>query len=329
MGSAPNLFFGQCGKPALDLVKPRSRCWSEMDMKTRMTSEPSAHGRRLVSPVVVHHQMHLQLRRDVGFDRTQELQELNAAMAPMQLADDFSGSYIQGREQRRGAMAFVIVRTALGYAGGQRQNWLSPVQCLNMALLVHKQHNGLGRRIEIQTDDVTRLGNELRIGRQLEGFLTMRLQAKRAPDPTHRRLRQTTFTRHGARAPMCRFGRLFFQCLGNECIDPSIINGAWRTCPGRVEQSIKSLLEKARTPFRYCLRRDAKRVGYDFVAGATDATQNHARARGEHLSCLAPTRPGLQLLTFRFTQHQLRFRSTSHRASVVWNQLYDGQHSDQ
>ena len=97
-------------------------------MKTRMTSEPGAHGRRLVSPVVVHHQMHLQLRRDVGFDRTQELQELNAAMAPMQLADDFSGSYIQGREQRRGAMAFVIVRTALGYAGGQWQNRLSPVQ---------------------------------------------------------------------------------------------------------------------------------------------------------------------------------------------------------
>jgi hypothetical protein len=38
-------------------------------------------------------------------------------MAPVQLADDFSGGDIQGREQRRGAMAFVIVCTALGYAG--------------------------------------------------------------------------------------------------------------------------------------------------------------------------------------------------------------------
>src|SRR5476651_2275718 len=103
MGAAPDLFFSQRGKPTLHLIKPRSRCRSEMDMKTRMTSEPGAHGRRLVSPVVVHHQMHVQLRGNVGFDRTQELQELNAAMAPMQLADDFSGSYIQGREQRRGA----------------------------------------------------------------------------------------------------------------------------------------------------------------------------------------------------------------------------------
>ena len=157
----------------------------------------------------------------------------------------------------------------------------------------------------------------------------MRLQAKRTPDPTHRRLRQTTFTRHGARAPMCRFGRLFFQCLGNEGIDPSIINGAWRTGPGCVEQPVKSLLEKARTPFRYRLGRDIKRVGYDLVAGATGAAQNDARAQGERLSCLAPTRPGLQLLTFRFTQHQLRFRSTSHRASAVSNQLYDGQRNDQ
>ena len=39
------------------------------------------------------------------------------AMAPVQLADDFSGGDIQGREQRRGALVFVIVCTALGYAG--------------------------------------------------------------------------------------------------------------------------------------------------------------------------------------------------------------------
>jgi hypothetical protein len=83
---------------------------------------------------------------------------------------------------------------------------------------------------------------------------------------------------------MCRFGRLPYQRLGNECIDPSIINGAWRAWPGRVEQSIKSLLEKTRTPFCYCLRRDAKRVGYDFVAGAAGAAQNDARAQGERLS---------------------------------------------
>lgn len=41
-------------------------------------------------------------------------------MAPIQLADDFSGGDIHAREQRLSAMAFVIVHTSLGYAGGQR-----------------------------------------------------------------------------------------------------------------------------------------------------------------------------------------------------------------
>ena len=177
-----------------------------MDMKTRMTSEPGAHGRRLVSPVVLHHQMHVQLRGNVGFDRTQEHEEFSAAMAPMQLAVDFSGGDVQGSEQRSGAIAFVIVRTALGYAGGQRQNRLSPVQCLNLALLVHTQHHGLGGRIEIQTDDITRLGNELRIGRQLEGFLTMGQQAKCTPDSA---VCDRPLSRAMVRvAPMCRFSRL-------------------------------------------------------------------------------------------------------------------------
>jgi hypothetical protein len=67
--------------------------------------------------------MHFQLRRDVGFDRTQKHQELNAAMAPVRLADGFSGADIQGREQRRRAMAFVVVRTALGYAGANGSMW--------------------------------------------------------------------------------------------------------------------------------------------------------------------------------------------------------------
>lgn len=37
MCAAPNLLFGQGGKPALDLVEPRSRGWREVNGKTRLT----------------------------------------------------------------------------------------------------------------------------------------------------------------------------------------------------------------------------------------------------------------------------------------------------
>lgn len=44
-------------------------------MKTRMTCKPGAHGRRLLSVLLFHQQMHVQLRRDVHFDRKHEIQE--------------------------------------------------------------------------------------------------------------------------------------------------------------------------------------------------------------------------------------------------------------
>lgn len=126
MGPAPNLFFSQRGKPALYLIKPRSGCWSEMDIKnaddelTRRArsvcceSRPTgtSFGRSCPSPDA------RPIEGRVRFDRTQEHEELSAAMAPVRLADDFSGGDIRGREQRRRAIAFVILRMAHGYAGG-------------------------------------------------------------------------------------------------------------------------------------------------------------------------------------------------------------------
>ena len=43
-----------------------------------------------MSAVVVHHEMDVHLGRHVGLDGAQELQELAAAVAAMQLADDLA-----------------------------------------------------------------------------------------------------------------------------------------------------------------------------------------------------------------------------------------------
>ena len=51
-----------------------------MDVGTRMTVEPRAHGRRVTSLIVVYHPVLARLRQDVGFDRMQELEELRAAI---------------------------------------------------------------------------------------------------------------------------------------------------------------------------------------------------------------------------------------------------------
>jgi hypothetical protein len=57
--------------------------------------------------------MHGDGGRDIRFDRVEELAELDAAMAPMTRAHDPRGLHIERREQRRGAVPFVVVRAAL------------------------------------------------------------------------------------------------------------------------------------------------------------------------------------------------------------------------
>ncbi len=69
----------------------------------------------------------------------------------------------------------------MGLAGGQarsqRQQRLGPIQRLDLRLLVHAQHHGVGRRIQVQTDHVVDLLLGARIGAELERLDPMGLQA--------------------------------------------------------------------------------------------------------------------------------------------------------
>ena len=107
--------------------------------------------------VVVQNQMHVELGRNVGLNGTQKRQELFAAMAPMQLADDPTGRQIQGRKQARRAVTLVVMGASLRDSRRQRQQRLGPIQGLNLALLVHAQHHRFGGRIQVQPNDVAHL----------------------------------------------------------------------------------------------------------------------------------------------------------------------------
>ena len=131
MRAAPDLLFGQRRKPALDLVEPGSRSGREVNMKPRVASEPGLDRGRLVCAVVVHHQVDVQIGRHIRFDGAQELEELAAAMAPVQLTDDGARDDVQRGKQRRGAMTHVVVGAPLRNARGQRQDRLGAVERLD------------------------------------------------------------------------------------------------------------------------------------------------------------------------------------------------------
>jgi hypothetical protein len=73
-----------------------------------------------------------------------------------------------------------------GLAGLDRQTRLRPVQRLDLAFLVNRQHHRMARRGHVQPDNVLELGHEFRIARVLEAADAMRLKLVRGPDPLHR-----------------------------------------------------------------------------------------------------------------------------------------------
>jgi hypothetical protein len=63
---------------------------------------------------------------------------------------------LQGGVEREGAMPEILKAVALGTHGREGQNRIKPIESLNGALLVHADHGRVGRRLEIEADNIGR-----------------------------------------------------------------------------------------------------------------------------------------------------------------------------
>ncbi|MGF6851352.1 hypothetical protein OKW29_000238 [Paraburkholderia sp. CI3] len=206
--------------------------------------------------VVVHHQMDVQLGWHVGLDGAQELQEFTAAMTPMQFSNDFARGDVQRREQCGRAVAHIVVRVSLRDARGQRQRRLGAVQRLDLALLVHAQHHGLERRVQIQPDDIAHLVDEKWISGELEGLLPMRLQSEGTPDPRHGCLRHPRLAGHCARAPVSRARRYGFERACDDRLHLRVLDRPRCARARCIEQPVHAVTDESRTPLRNRMRGD-------------------------------------------------------------------------
>jgi hypothetical protein len=86
----------------------------------------------------------------------------------------------------RGPVTFIVVRAALQLPRLHGQQWLSPVQRLNLALFVDAEYQRVIGRVDIQAGDVAYFFDQQWIRRQLECIRTVRLQSKGAPNAADR-----------------------------------------------------------------------------------------------------------------------------------------------
>lgn len=108
------------------------------------------------------------LPRHPGINSVQETNELFMAMTLHALAENLALKDIKRREQGGDAMTLIVVGHGACASLLHRQPWLGAVQCLNLALLIDREHDGVVGRIGIQPDGLLELGGKLRIVGQLE-----------------------------------------------------------------------------------------------------------------------------------------------------------------
>ena len=160
----------------------------------------------LVGGVVVDDGVHQLACGHLGLDGVEEADELLVAVTLHTAADDAAVDHVERGEQGGGAVPLVVVRHRAAAAALERQAGLGAVERLDLAFLVDRQHHRVGRRVEVEADDVAEFVGEARIVRQLELPHPVRLQAVAAPDALHRTDADAARLRHRRCRPVRRLG---------------------------------------------------------------------------------------------------------------------------
>ncbi len=169
----------ELGEETLDGVHPGRRGRREMEREARMPAEPLDHLGVLVGGVVVQDHVDQLARGHLALDGVEEADEFLVAVALHAAPDHAAREHVERREQRGRAVALVVMRHGAAAPALERQPRLGAVERLDLALFVHRQHHGMGRRVEVEADDVAQLGREVRVIGQLELTQPVRLQAVR------------------------------------------------------------------------------------------------------------------------------------------------------
>ena len=180
---APERAAAQDAKPTFDLIEPAGMRWREVEMDGRMPGEPAiVFG--LVRVEVVQH--HMELPAGMGGDhRVHEGEKLPPAPAVGVLGHrHLTGQHVERRKEGRGPVPFVLVADASnGGAVGEAQVPLSPLEGLDVRLLIDGEHHGVVGRVQIQADNVGGLGGKLRIGAQAPRPSALKLNPALPQDP--------------------------------------------------------------------------------------------------------------------------------------------------
>lgn len=194
--------FRNFGKEPFDGIEPRRTCRREMNVIARSRFEPRFNEWMFVRRVIIHNEMHVELRRHAALDAIEKLHEFGMPVTRQALFDDLPRKDVQRRKQRRGTVANVVVRLRGGHSWAQRQNRSGSIQRLDAAFFIDAQDDRVYRRVHVQAHDVPQLRRKIRILTELEGAYAVRLQVMRKQNPLNCASANVIFRSQRSRSPM-------------------------------------------------------------------------------------------------------------------------------
>ena len=134
-----------------------------------MARPPGQHLGMFMGGVVVEDDVDRLVGRNLALNSVEKADEFDMAVALHAAADDGAVEHAEGGKQGGGAVPLIIVRHGLTTPRLDRQPGLGAIQRLDLAFFIDRQHHGMGRRIDIEPDDVGELVGKAGIARALEG----------------------------------------------------------------------------------------------------------------------------------------------------------------
>lgn len=168
----------------------------------RACIKPFGHRSDVVSRVVIYDKMNIQMSGHFSLDLSQERQKLLSAMAGLETANDFTSGDIERSKQRRSALPEIVMCPSLSFSWPERENWLTSLQCLNLAFFINTENQSIVRKRKTQPYHVPRLCDKVWIDGNIEGFGAVRLKGECLPDTGDGLVRKPYVFAHSAGAPL-------------------------------------------------------------------------------------------------------------------------------
>ncbi|MCY1531917.1 hypothetical protein D9M68_671570 [compost metagenome] len=208
--------------------------------------------------------------------------------------DDLAGQDVKGGIQTGRAVALVVMRPALDLPGLERQHGLGAIQRLDLCFFVHREHQRVVGRIQVQPDHIDHFVGKVRVVADLEGFQPVGLEVGGCPHLGDLPDGDPGVLGHQPQAPV---GGLTGYPLGRQAqdfLDLRLVELARLSTARQIIQPLKAGFLIALAPFEDHRCGDVQ-LFTDLLGGlAVGQSQQNPRPLGEALRQRRHAQPALQ-----------------------------------